>query len=152
MKAWQVGRLGEPAEVMELVEAADPEPGPGQLVVRVLAAPANFPDVLMCRGAYQVRPDLPFTPGIELCGEVVALGPGTDGFAIGDRVLGAAVLPYGGFGEYMTGPQQSLVILPDNVSFEQAGRFGYIGTSYGALRMADAGPGTVGLIDGVTGT
>jgi D-arabinose 1-dehydrogenase-like Zn-dependent alcohol dehydrogenase len=60
--------------------------------------------------------------------------------------------PYGGFSEYMTAPQQSLVILPDNLSFEQAGRLGYIGTSYGALRMAGAGPGTVGLIDGVTGT
>jgi alcohol dehydrogenase len=60
--------------------------------------------------------------------------------------------PYGGFCEYMTAPQQSLVILPDNISFEEAGRFGYIGTSYGALRTADAGPGTVGLIDGVTGT
>ncbi len=60
--------------------------------------------------------------------------------------------PYGGFSEYMTAPQQSLVILPDNVTFEQAGRFGYIGTSYGALRTAGAGPGSVGLIDGVTGT
>jgi D-arabinose 1-dehydrogenase-like Zn-dependent alcohol dehydrogenase len=60
--------------------------------------------------------------------------------------------PYGGFAEYMTAPQHSLVTLPDNISFEQAGRFGYIGTSYGALRMADAGPGKVGLIDGITGT
>ena len=48
-------------------------PGPGQLMVRVLAAPANFPDVLLCRGEYQVRPPLPFTPGVELCGEVVAV-------------------------------------------------------------------------------
>jgi D-arabinose 1-dehydrogenase-like Zn-dependent alcohol dehydrogenase len=60
--------------------------------------------------------------------------------------------PYGGFSEYMTAPQQSLVILPDNITFEQAARFGYIGTSYGALRMAGAGPGSAGLIDGVTGT
>ncbi|WP_025433859.1 alcohol dehydrogenase catalytic domain-containing protein [Rhodococcus opacus] len=60
--------------------------------------------------------------------------------------------PYGGFAEFMTAPQHSLVTLPDNISFEQAGRFGYIGTSYGALRLADAGPGTVGLIDGITGT
>jgi D-arabinose 1-dehydrogenase-like Zn-dependent alcohol dehydrogenase len=60
--------------------------------------------------------------------------------------------PYGGFSEYMTAPQQSLVILPDNITFEQAGRFGYIGTSYGALHKAEAGPGMVGLIDGVTGT
>lgn len=60
--------------------------------------------------------------------------------------------PYGGFCEYMTAPQQSLVILPENVQFEQAARFGYIGTAYHALRSADAGPGTVGLIDGITGT
>jgi alcohol dehydrogenase len=60
--------------------------------------------------------------------------------------------PYGGFTEFMTAPQHSLVKLPDNLSFEQAGRLGYIGTSYAALRMADAGPGTVGVIDGITGT
>lgn len=60
--------------------------------------------------------------------------------------------PYGGFSEFMTAPQHSLVHLPDNISFEQAGRLGYIGTSYGALRLAEAGPGMVALIDGVTGT
>ncbi|MEU4480959.1 NADPH:quinone oxidoreductase family protein [Micromonospora sp. NPDC023966] len=100
MKAWRVAALGEPLDVLRLVEVTDPEPGPGQLVVKVLACPANFPDVLMCRGEYQVRPELPFTPGVELCGEVVGLGAGVDGFALGDRVLGGATLPYGGFGEY----------------------------------------------------
>jgi len=69
------------------------------LVVRVLAAAANFPDVLMCRGEYQDKPDLPFTPGLEVCGEVVALGEEVRDFAVGDRVLGGAVLPYGGFGD-----------------------------------------------------
>ncbi|WP_254339815.1 zinc-binding dehydrogenase [Micromonospora sp. A3M-1-15] len=92
--------LGEPRDVLRLVDVPDPEPGPGQLVVRVLASPANFPDVLMCRGEYQVRPELPFTPGVELCGEVVALGAGVAGFAAGDRVLGGAALPHGGFGEF----------------------------------------------------
>ncbi|MFI7281443.1 NADPH:quinone oxidoreductase family protein [Micromonospora chersina] len=92
--------LGEPRDVLRLVDVPDPEPGPGQLVVRVLASPANFPDVLMCRGEYQVRPDLPFTPGVELCGEVVALGAGVAGFTAGDRVLGGAALPHGGFGEF----------------------------------------------------
>ncbi|WP_229791828.1 NADPH:quinone oxidoreductase family protein [Micromonospora fulviviridis] len=91
--------LGEPRDVLRLVDVPDPEPGPGQLVVRVLASPANFPDVLMCRGEYQVRPELPFTPGVELCGEVVALGEGVTGFAVGDRVLGGAALPHGGFAE-----------------------------------------------------
>ncbi|MBQ0892292.1 NADPH:quinone oxidoreductase family protein [Micromonospora sp. U56] len=100
MKAWRVVDLGEPRDVLRLVDVADPEPGPGQLVVRVLAAPANFPDVLMCRGEYQVKPELPFTPGVELCGEVVALGEGVDRFAVGDRVLGGATLPYGGFAQF----------------------------------------------------
>ncbi|WP_433280584.1 NADPH:quinone oxidoreductase family protein [Micromonospora sp. CA-244673] len=100
MKAWQVTALGEPVDVLRLVDVANPDPGPGQLVVRVLASPANFPDVLMCRGEYQVKPDLPFTPGVELCGEVVALGAGVDGFAVGDRVLGGATLPHGGFAEF----------------------------------------------------
>ena len=100
MKAWQVTSLGEPIDVMALGDVPDLTPPPGHLVVRVLAAAANFPDVLMCRGMYQVRPELPFTPGLEVCGEVVALGEGTRGFAVGDRVLGAATLPAGSFADY----------------------------------------------------
>ena len=65
MKAWLVHELGEPREVLTLAEVPQPAPGPGQVLVRVRAAAANFPDVLMCRGGYQVRPPLPFTPGIE---------------------------------------------------------------------------------------
>ncbi|HSV80441.1 MAG TPA: alcohol dehydrogenase catalytic domain-containing protein [Ramlibacter sp.] len=60
--------------------------------------------------------------------------------------------PYGGFSEYMTAPEYALVNLPANVSFEQAGRFGYLGTSYNALKNAGAGAGQVALIDGITGT
>jgi len=60
--------------------------------------------------------------------------------------------PYGGFAEFMTAPEYSLVNLPANLAFEQAGKLGYIGTSYGALRNAAAGPGQVALIDGITGT
>ena len=86
MRAWRVSELGEPRHVMSLDEVPDPQPDAGQLLVRVLDAAANFPDVLMCRGLYQVKPPLPFTPGVELCGEVAALGPGTTGFALGPRV------------------------------------------------------------------
>jgi NADPH2:quinone reductase len=105
VKAWQVSRCGEPEDVLELVDVPRPAPGPGQLLVRVLAAAANFPDVLLCRGTYQVRPPLPFSPGFELCGEVVEAGPEpmppmTVGFAPGDRVIGGAALPSGGFAEY----------------------------------------------------
>jgi NADPH:quinone reductase len=100
MKAWQVSRPGEPEDVLELVETPVPVPGAGQLLVRVLAAVANFPDVLLCRGTYQVRPELPFCPGVELCAEVVQAGPGVTGFSPGDRVIGGAALPHGAFAEY----------------------------------------------------
>ncbi len=70
----------------------------------------------------------------------------TDGQRIFD------LYPYGGFSEYMTAPEYALVNIPDNLSFERAGRFGYLGTSYGALKNAVAGPGQVALIDGITGT
>ncbi len=99
MRAWQVHQLGEPRDALTLAEVPDPEPGPGQVLVRVRGAAANFPDVLMCRGGYQVRPPLPFTPGIELCGEIVAVGPDVTRFAVGDRVLGGSSLPSGAFGE-----------------------------------------------------
>jgi NADPH2:quinone reductase len=100
VKAWQVSAYGEPEQVLELAEVPRPAPGEGQLLVRVLAAAANFPDALLCRGTYQVRPPLPFTPGLELCGEVVEAAAGVTGFAAGDRVIGGAALPFGAFAEY----------------------------------------------------
>jgi NADPH:quinone reductase len=98
MRAWQVSRLGEPADALELVDVPQPEPAPGQIAVRVRAAALNFPDVLLCRGHYQVRPPLPFTPGVELCGEVMAVGEGTS-WALGDRVIGTPSLPQGALAE-----------------------------------------------------
>ncbi|MFJ8042369.1 NADPH:quinone oxidoreductase family protein [Kitasatospora sp. NPDC096147] len=94
MRAWQVDGLGEPAAVMRLAEVEQPEPGEGQLLVRTRAAVVNFPDALMVRGHYQVRPPLPFTPGVELCGEVVG------GERAGERVIGTPLLPAGAFAEY----------------------------------------------------
>lgn len=130
MKAWQVARLGEPKDVLDLVDVAEPEPGPGQIVVRVLASPANFPDVLMCRGLYQVKPDLPFTPGVELCGEVVALGEGVDGVALGDRVLGGAALPHGGFAEFAVTDAATTFTAPASLDDAQASAL-YIGYQTG---------------------
>ncbi|GAB3108358.1 NADPH:quinone oxidoreductase family protein [Janibacter alkaliphilus] len=100
MRAWQVTAHGEPDEVLALAQdVAVPEPGPGQVRVAVSATAVNFADVLLCRGEYQVRPDLPFSPGLEVCGRVTATGPDVDHVAVGDRVLGATALPHGGFAQ-----------------------------------------------------
>ena len=65
-----------------------PTPGPGEVRVRVRAAAVNFPDLLMTRGEYQFKPELPFVSGMEMSGEVDALGEGVTGWAIGDTVVG----------------------------------------------------------------
>jgi len=91
MRAWRVHRNGEPREVMSLDEVDRPAPGPGQALVRVLAVAVNFPDVLLARGEYQVRPEPPFVPGIEMCAEVVEVGADVDRVAVGDRVVGSHI-------------------------------------------------------------
>jgi NADPH2:quinone reductase len=126
MKAWQVPELGEPRDVLRLAEVPDPVPGPGQVLVKVLAAAANFPDVLMCRGGYQVRPPLPYIPGIELCGEVVAAGPGVTGpgvtsIAPGVRLIGG---PIGGaFAELTLMNAATALPAPDGLDDAEAAAF-----------------------------
>jgi len=110
MRAWHVTRHGEPEDVLELVEVEDPTPDAGEVRVRVAAVAANFPDVLLSRGQYQVRPDLPFIPGIEFAGTVDALGPGVEGLAVGDRVVGGKI---GLLSELAVVPARDLHPTPD---------------------------------------
>ena len=153
MRAWQVRELGEPLEVLQLSQAPDPQPESGQILVRVLASAANFPDVLMCRGMYQVRPAMPFTPGVELCGEVAALGEGVSRFAIGDRVIGASVLPHGGFAELAIMNEATTYAAPASLDDAEAAAF-YLGyqTGWFALhRRARLQPGETLLVHAAAG-
>ena len=100
MYAWQATALGEPEQALSLTDVPKPEPGPGQLLVRVRATALNFPDVLLCRGQYQIQLEPPFVPGVELCGEVVGLGAGADERLLGTRVIGNPVLPNGALAEF----------------------------------------------------
>jgi NADPH2:quinone reductase len=105
MQAWQVHENGEPSEAMRLTEVERPTPGEGQVLLKVRAANINFPDVLMCRGHYQVRPPLPFTPGVEICGETED----------GRRVIANPALPYGGFAEYAIADAAALLPAPESL-------------------------------------
>ncbi|MCA0181433.1 MAG: NADPH:quinone oxidoreductase family protein [Actinobacteria bacterium] len=99
MKAWQIHEAGEAADVYRLTEVESPTPGRGQVRVRVLGAAVNYPDVMMARGQYQVQPPYPYTPGVELCGEVLEVGADVTRFAVGDRLVGTAELPAGAFAQ-----------------------------------------------------
>ncbi|MBA3525205.1 MAG: NADPH:quinone oxidoreductase family protein [Geodermatophilaceae bacterium] len=119
MKAWRVHENGDPADVLHLDDVPEPDPADGQLLVRVLAAGLNFPDVLLCQGRYQVRPALPFTPGVEIAGEVVRAPEGA-GFAVGDRVMGGTSATGGGFAEYAVLNAADSFRVPPGMPDEQA--------------------------------
>lgn len=116
MRAIQVHETGGP-EVLRLVEVAPPEPGPGQVRVRVAAAGLNYIDTYHRTGLYKL--DLPFTPGMEFAGTIDALGPGVTGWAVGERVATAAGV--GGYAELALAPAAKLVRLPAGVDLRLGG-------------------------------
>lgn len=120
MRAFLVHEMGEPGEVLRYETVEPPKPGPEQVLVRVRAAAVNFPDALLCRGKYQSKPPLPFTPGIELCAEVVEAGDAVTSVNVGDRVLGSAELPTGGFADYALMSEGAVFPAPDSLSDEEA--------------------------------
>lgn len=132
MKALLCTRLGKP-EDLSIATLPDPVPGSGEAVVRIGVAALNFFDTLIVAGRYQVKPELPFSPGGEACGVVEALGPGAEGVRIGDRVIVHA--PYGTCRALVTVPAGRLTPVPDGVGDAQAaGLTITYGTSLHALR------------------
>ncbi|MGY1822909.1 NADPH:quinone oxidoreductase family protein [Geodermatophilus sp. SYSU D00079] len=111
MRAWRVHELGDPSAVLRLEDVEPPTPGDGQVLVRVRAAALNFPDILMVQGRYQERPPLPFTPGVELCGEVVETG---------QRVIGGPSGGPGAFAEYALMDADGAWPVPEGMSDEKA--------------------------------
>ncbi|MGY1714691.1 NADPH:quinone oxidoreductase family protein [Geodermatophilus sp. SYSU D01106] len=146
MRAWRVHELGEPADVLRFEDVERPVPGEGQLLVRVRAAAVNFPDVLMAQGRYQERPPLPYTAGMELCGE-------TDD---GRRVIGPPAGGPGAFAEYALMDARDALPVPDALSDEKAAAMwityqtGHVGLHHrahlqpGEVLLVHAGAGGVG--------
>ena len=99
--------------MLRVEERPDPEPGPGQVAVAVEAAGVNFVDGLFVAGQYQIKPTLPFVPGSEVAGHVVAVGPDVHGVAVGDRVLASVGL--GGFASRVVVAAHSAVALPEGL-------------------------------------
>ncbi|MDA5283370.1 NADPH:quinone oxidoreductase family protein [Streptomyces sp. NPDC054904] len=143
MQAWRVHTHGEPREAMRLEEVPEPVPGEGEVRLKVLAANINFPDALLVRGQYQIRPPLPFTPGVEICGETED----------GRRVIANPSLPHGGFAEYVTAPARALLPAPDTLDDAEAAALhvGYQTGWFGLHRRARLRSGETLLVHAAAG-
>ncbi len=116
MRAIRFHRLGSP-DVLQLEEVPDPVAGPGEILVRVRAIGVNYADTHFRKGEYFVRPVFPQIPGMEAAGEVVALGPGATGVAIGDRVM---VVGANAYAERMVARPSQCFPIPDGLDFVRA--------------------------------
>jgi len=132
MRAVVCSRLDGP-EALTVGEHPAPKAQQGQVVVEVRAASLNFPDALMVRGLYQVKPPLPFVPGAELAGVVREVGPGVEHPRVGESVVGFA--GNGGFAELCVVDAARTMPLPEGVDFPEGAAFGLTyGTALHALR------------------
>ena len=135
---------GEPGEVLRREEVAVPEPGPGEIRLRVRTAGLGLPDALLCRGSYAFTPPRPFVPGQEVCGTVDAVGPGTDG-EVGARVM--AVTNFfdgrGGLAEYTIARFDSVFRVPESMDDLVAGGF-RIGSSTAWVALVRRGRAVAG--------
>jgi|SRR5579884_554979 len=150
MQALLCTRIGTPDDLV-LADIPDPEPGAGEVCVRVRSVALNFFDTLIIANKYQVKPALPFSPGAEFAGVVESVGPGVSTCAPGDRVM--AYCRYGAAREKVIVSQQQAIPIPDELDFDRAaGLCVTYGTSYHALKnRAELRPGETLAVLGAAG-
>ena len=110
-----------PPDGLAVEHRPDPVPGPGEVLVHHRAWGLNYVDVLMCSGGYQLKPDLPFVPGIEAAGDVVAIGPEVIGRAVGERVMTSA--RPGAFAELLAVPAAAALPIPTPFDYAEGATF-----------------------------
>jgi NADPH:quinone reductase len=136
---------------LEFGEIAAPAPGPDEILVDVHAAAVSFMDYLMISGGYQMRPELPYVPGTDAAGVVVAVGDKVTRFGPGDRVACSAWI--GGFAERMVAKEWKAVTLPEGVGFAPASTIlhNYATAYYALIERAQLKPGETLLVTGAAG-
>ena len=150
MRALQVVDTTGP-EHLEVREVPEPQPGEAEVLVQVHSVGTSFPDLLLSRGEYQLRPELPFTLGVDVAGVVVATGPGVTGFEPGQRVAG--VLPYGGAADLAVLPADACLVLPEATSFDQGAALpmNYLTAHFALAERAHLLEGETVLVHGAAG-
>ncbi len=137
---------------LALEDAPDPQPGPGEVLVGVRAAGVSFVDGLMVSGSYQVKPPLPFTPGLTVAGRLLKAGAGVPGLPRGSRVVGCS-LGLGGYASHRVLPVDAIVPLPDAVPYKVAATAveSYATILFALTRRATLRPGEWVLVLGAGG-
>lgn len=150
MQALRVTRLSEDFSGVTLADLPLPVRAPGEVRVQVRAASLNFPDVLMTRGAYQFKPEIPFTSGLEFAGEVLEADPAS-GFVPGDRVMGGNKT--GAFAELACVAADKLSLMPAGMSFPAAAAMGaaYSTAFTGLVELGGLQEGQWVLVHGASG-
>ncbi len=140
-----------PLEKAEIATVTDPEPGPGQVLIEVRAAEANYPDILVMEGKYQIKPPLPFSPGKAAAGVVAALGEGVSGLVVGQRV--AAQVEYGAYAEQLLAKAGAVFPMPDAMPFHVGAALGlvYQTSHFALIERASFEAGQKVLVLGATG-
>ena len=147
MRALRVHELGDPSRVLRVEEIDSPKPDDQQVLIRVAAAALNFADDLVCRGRYQEKPPLPFTPGMEVSGEVVAVGPDAK-LQVGDRVMALTAPPRGGLAEEALANTVTTWTIPDGLPDTDAAALpvAYLTAHVGLHQRGGLRPGEVLLV------
>lgn len=150
MRALRVNLFGPFAQA-RVETVPDPVPGSGEVLIAVKAAETNYPDILVMEGRYQVKPELPFSPGKTGAGIIAAVGRGVTGFKVGDRVM--AHVEHGAFAEKMVAPAANCFLVPDGLSFTDAAALGltYFTAWCGLRDRVELKPGESVLVLGAAG-
>jgi NADPH:quinone reductase-like Zn-dependent oxidoreductase len=140
-----------PPEVLQVLESPDPSAGPGTVRIRVKAAGINFADLMARLGLYPDAPKIPCVVGYEVSGVIDEVGPGTNGFAVGDRVFG--MTRFGGYSDTVVMPAMQAFRMPDKMSFEEAAALPvvYLTAHHMLLYTGSLRPGMKVLIHGAAG-
>src|SRR5262245_39805540 len=136
---------------LKIADVPAPTPKAGEVLIHVRATSVNYADSLMVAGQYQTKPPLPFSPGLETAGVVAACGEGVTRFKPGDRVM--AIVAYGGLAEMAIAVEDETYLMPDGMSFEEAGAFpiAYLSSHVAPRREGRVGPGETVLVRGAAG-
>ena len=151
MRALVCREITDDLSGVAVCDVAMPVPGPGEVRIRLRATSVNYPDILLCQGNYQLKLEPPFTPGMDIAGEIDALGQGVVGFELGDPVVGG--MRHGGFAEFAVVSAEGLQRKPASMSFAEAAAYqvAYL-TAYVALvRRAGLQEGETLLVHGASG-